>query len=104
MDPGDGLDDDDDDFAATEQVLVDSEENTQEDDGQIAHDDAVIKSLRDIAIHDMEAEGVVMSEEERRMALKLFPAVQSFLNISSACSEVLSRFLDLHVVSMMHLH
>jgi hypothetical protein len=75
VDPGDGLDDDDDDFATTEQVLVDSEENTQEDDGQIAHDDAVVKSLRDIAIRDMEAEGVVMSDEERQMALKLFPAV-----------------------------
>jgi hypothetical protein len=74
VDPGDGFDDDDDDdFAATEQVLA--EEDTQEDDGQVAHDDAVVKSLRDIAVRDMEDEGVVMSDAEKRMALKLFPAV-----------------------------
>lgn len=75
LDPGEGSDDDDNDFAATEQVLIDSEENTQEDDGQIAHDDAVVKSLRDIAVYEMEAEGVVMSDAERQMALKLFPSV-----------------------------
>lgn len=77
MDPGDGSDSDDDE-AATEQVLIDLEEGTQEDDGQIAHDDAVVKSLRDIAVHEMENEGIEMSEEERKMALKLFPAVQLF--------------------------
>ena len=73
MDPGDRSDDDDE--AATEQVLVDLEEGAQEDDGQIAHDDAVVKSLRDIAELEMERRGVEMSQEERRMALKLFPAV-----------------------------
>jgi len=79
MDPGDRSDDNDDDNeAATEQVFVDSEEDTQEDDGQIAYDNVVVKSLRNIAVLEMEKEGVEMSEEERRMALKLFPAVQSF--------------------------
>jgi len=73
VDPGDRSDDDDE--AATEQVLVDLEEGAQEDDGQIAHDDAVVKSLRDIAELEMERRGVEMSQEERRMALKLFPAV-----------------------------
>ena len=77
MDPGDRSDDDNDE-AATEQVLVDLEKGTQENDSQIAHDDAVVKSLRDIAVHEMEMEGIEMSEEERWMALKLFPAVQSF--------------------------
>jgi len=79
VDPGDEPDDDEEDFAATEQVLV--EEDTQEDDGQVAHDDAVVKSLRDIAVDEMEDQGVVMSETEKRMALKLFPAVQSLFNI-----------------------
>jgi len=73
VDPGDRSDDDDE--AATEQVLIDLEEGAQEDDGQIAHDDAVVKSLRDIAELEMERRGVEMSQEERRMALKLFPAV-----------------------------
>ena len=80
MDSGDEPDDDDDDFAATEQVLV--EEDIQEDDGQVAHDDAVVKSLRDVAVQEMRAQGVVMSEAEKKMALKLFPAVQSLFNIS----------------------
>ena len=81
MDPGDGSDDDDEDFAATEQVLV--EEDIQEDDGQVAHDDAVVKSLRDIAVRDMEAQDVIMSEAEKRMALKLFPVVQLLFNITA---------------------
>ena len=82
MDPGDEPDDDDDDedFVATEEVLA--EEDTQEDDGQIAHDDAVVKSLHDVAVQEMRPQGVVMSEAEKRMALKLFPAVQSLFNIS----------------------
>jgi hypothetical protein len=63
LDPGDESDDDEEDFAATEQVLV--EEETQEDDGQVAHDDAVIKSLGDIAVRDMQYEGIEMSEAEK---------------------------------------
>ena len=80
MDPGDGSDEEEEEenFAATEQALI--EEETQADDGQVAHDDAVVKSLRDIAVHEMENEGVVMSEAEKWMALKLFPAVQSSFN------------------------
>ncbi len=80
MDPGDGSDEEEEEenFAATEQALI--EEEIQADDGQVAHDDAVVKSLRDIAVHEMENEGVVMSEAEKRMALKLFPAVQSSFN------------------------
>ena len=80
MDPGDGSDEEEEEenFAATEQALI--EEEIQADDGQVAHDDAVVKSLRDIAVREMENEGVVMSEAEKRMALKLFPAVQSSFN------------------------
>jgi len=82
VDPGDEPDDneEEEDLAATEEVLA--EEDTQEDDGQIAHDDAVVKSLHDVAVHEMEAKGIVMSEAEKKMALKLFPAVQSLFNIS----------------------
>jgi len=81
VDPGDEPDgEEEEDFAATEQVLV--EEDTQEDDGQVAHDDAVVKSLHDIAVDEMEDQGVVMSEAEKRMALKLFPAVQSLFTLS----------------------
>jgi len=81
VDPGDGSDDDEEDFAATEQVLV--EEDIQVDDGQVAHDDAVVKSLHDIAVRDMAAQGVTMSEAEKQMALKLFPAVQLLFNITA---------------------
>jgi hypothetical protein len=81
VDPGDGSDEEEEEeenFAATEQALI--EEEIQVDDGQVAHDDAVVESLHDIAVHEMENEGVVMSEAEKQMALKLFPAVQSSFN------------------------
>ena len=82
MDPGDGSDEEEEEeegnFAATEQALI--EEEIQADDGQVAHDDAVVKSLCDIAVCEMENEGVVMSEAEKWMALKLFPVVQSSFN------------------------
>jgi len=80
VDPGDGSDEEEEEenFAATEQALI--EEEIQADDGQVAHDDAVVKSLCDIAVREMENEGVVMSEAEKWMALKLFPVVQSSFN------------------------
>lgn len=75
IDEGDGYaDDDDDNVAALEEAQAELEE-TGEDDGQVAHDDAVVKTLRDVAIQQMAKRGVTMSQEEEKTALKLFPAV-----------------------------
>ncbi|KAG5633037.1 hypothetical protein H0H81_011893, partial [Sphagnurus paluster] len=75
IDEGDGYaDDDDDNVAALEEAQAELEE-TGEDDGQVAHDDAVVKTLCDVAIQQMAKRGVTMSQEEEKTALKLFPAV-----------------------------
>jgi len=51
-----------------------------EDDGQVAHDDAVVHSSHDLAIQKMAIMGVTMTAEEEREALKLFPVVCLQLN------------------------
>jgi hypothetical protein len=45
------------------------------DDGQSAHDDSVIKSLRGRAIKIMKDQGVVIDRSDEKMALQLFPRV-----------------------------
>ena len=61
------------DIAVAEEALVEAQED--QDDGQVAHDDAVVKSLHDIAIHQMAEKGVTMMADEEKVALKVFPAV-----------------------------
>lgn len=88
MDTG-GVDDEDEDEdpVAAEEASVDAQE-TENDDGQIAHDDAVVKSLRDVAIRDMRAQGIVMTAEENQMALKLFPVVLCYFT----CTEIYTDY------------
>ena len=50
----------------------------QDDDGQIAHDEPVVKTLRDEAIELMEEMGVEMTTEEEEVALNVFPKVLDF--------------------------
>ena len=57
-------------------------EECEEDVGQVAHDNAVVKSLHDIAIQEMEKRGVVMSSDEEKLALRLFPAVRFLFKIN----------------------
>jgi hypothetical protein len=73
IDAGDESDEDLD-SAAVEEAVVEAQE-IQDDDGQIAHDDAVVKSLPDVAIQEMAKKNVVMTDAENWMALKIFPAV-----------------------------
>ena len=77
IDSGDTSEDDE--SPAAEEAVIDAEENV-EDDGQVAHDDAVVRSIHDLAIQKMAATGVMMTAEEEREALKLFPAVCLQLN------------------------
>jgi hypothetical protein len=46
------------------------------DDGRAAHDVIIIKTTRDQAIHDMRQINVVISAEEEKMALQIFPRVR----------------------------
>ena len=48
---------------------------SQGDDGQIAHDDEVVKSIHDQAIVDMRRRNVKMTQTEEKMAQKIFPMV-----------------------------
>ncbi|KIJ93288.1 hypothetical protein K443DRAFT_12985 [Laccaria amethystina LaAM-08-1] len=64
----------DDESPAAEEAVIDAEENV-EDDGQVAHDDAVVHSIHDLAIQKMASRGVTITAEEEQEALKLFPVV-----------------------------
>jgi hypothetical protein len=50
----------------------------QDDDGQIIHDEPIVKTLRDEAIELMEEIGVEMTAEEEEVALNVFPKVFDF--------------------------
>ena len=50
----------------------------QDDDGQIAHDEPTVKTIRDKAIELMEEIGVEMTAEEEEVALNIFPKVLNF--------------------------
>ena len=69
-----GVNLDDEDQAVAEEASVEAQV-IQDDEGQIIHDDEIVKSIRDKAIYMMRAQGIVMSYEEEQMALKIFPAV-----------------------------
>jgi hypothetical protein len=72
-----GNEDEEEDPAILEEAVEEAQAAEEDaDDGQAAHDNAVVKSLRDKAILQMHNNHQIsMSSEEERMALKLFPAV-----------------------------
>jgi hypothetical protein len=71
------------------------EANEQEDDGQIAHDGEVIKSIQDLAIYEMRERGVCMTSAEEKEALKLFPVVFFKIYCLSSLLMYFQRFLGL---------
>jgi hypothetical protein len=92
------------DEVVTEEASLDAQAS-QGDEGQIAHDDEVVKSVRDRAIVDMRRKGVRMSSGEEKMAQKIFPMVSapSFIFIFNV-QVLLHRLQDLPERSMTHLH
>jgi archaellin len=64
-------------MAVLEEAELDAQVE-QDDDGQIAHDEPVVKTLRDEAIELMEQMGVEMTTEEEEVALNVFPKVLDF--------------------------
>ncbi|KAI0045690.1 hypothetical protein FA95DRAFT_1543462 [Auriscalpium vulgare] len=60
-----------------EEQLAEATEETVslEDDGQHAHDENVVKTLRDVAIAQMRAIDVTFSSEDEKCALSIFPKV-----------------------------
>ncbi|KAJ7504698.1 hypothetical protein B0H11DRAFT_2221432 [Mycena galericulata] len=57
------------------QTLIDIENEAPMDTGEQAHDDAVIKSTRDRAISDMRLRGVMITDEQNKTALGMYPKV-----------------------------
>ncbi|KAF8974785.1 hypothetical protein BDZ97DRAFT_1646609, partial [Flammula alnicola] len=86
------------DVAVTEEAIIDALEN-EDNDGQVAHDEVVVKSLHDVAIQQMAKNGVTMRQAEERMALKLFPAVSGLarrIHDSSPLNKQFQELVDKH--------
>ncbi|KAJ7085559.1 hypothetical protein C8R44DRAFT_651155 [Mycena epipterygia] len=58
-----------------EQTVIENENEAPVDTGEQAHDDKVIRTTRKTAIAQMRAQGIVITEEENKSALALFPKV-----------------------------
>jgi len=67
-------DDDDDNEAVMEEADLDAQA-ARDDVGQIAHDESVVKSMRQQAIREMARKNVKMTSSEEKDALRLFPMV-----------------------------
>ncbi|PPQ84415.1 hypothetical protein CVT26_006537 [Gymnopilus dilepis] len=74
LDNGDERNPGDEDDPAFEEAQEDARA-LEEDDGQIVHDEEVVRSICQLAIRDMAKEGLKMTPKEEEEALKLFPAV-----------------------------
>jgi hypothetical protein len=88
VDEGDGDNDADEDPAILEEAEVDAgvlieDPEGNSDEGQGAHNEHVVKTLRERAIEMMEAKGIYIDADEKKMALQIFPRVSCLL---STCS------------------
>jgi hypothetical protein len=79
VDEGDESDSDSDeeDLAVIEEA--DAVDANIEDDGRIAHDKAVMKTLRGQAIKLMADKGITIMPADNKMALQLFPRVSDLM-------------------------
>jgi len=71
---GDADKDDDDNTAAVEVILEDDEDD--DDDGKVTHDREAVRSMQQQAINNMEDLGVIITSEEEKEAMQLFPRVR----------------------------
>ncbi|KAF8873412.1 hypothetical protein CPB84DRAFT_1690769, partial [Gymnopilus junonius] len=62
---------------------------------QVVHDEEVVKSLRQTAIHTMASRGVTMTLAEEKEALKLFPAVSGLAHHVHDNDAIRWKFQDL---------
>ncbi|KAI0246221.1 hypothetical protein BJV78DRAFT_1277267 [Lactifluus subvellereus] len=74
VDNGDSEVESDEDEAIEEEAAV-SADAEEGDNGQIAHDNSVVKTLQGRAIQIMKDQGIVIENEDKKIALQLFPCV-----------------------------
>jgi hypothetical protein len=79
LDNGDSDESDEDNIAAVEEMIIEAEE-VKGDDGKELHDEAVVRTLRDQAIHIMAtgSNKIKIAEDEQAMAFQLFPKVSIY--------------------------
>lgn len=74
LDAGDSSDDVADEIAVNEEADA-TMEGLEDDEGQGAHNEIVVKTIRGRAIQYMEKKGIVMDSKEVKEALQIFPKV-----------------------------
>ncbi|KAK7461760.1 hypothetical protein VKT23_008190 [Stygiomarasmius scandens] len=72
---GENEDVDDEDLELAEALGADGENVNDIDPAHEAHDKAVTKAIRDVAVRDMKLKGIIIGTKEANDALKLFPKV-----------------------------
>ncbi|KAF9043281.1 hypothetical protein BJ165DRAFT_1348251 [Panaeolus papilionaceus] len=78
------------------QCMVDEADQTVVDEGQVVHDEQVVRSIREEVIHLMKSEfAVEMSALEEKTALRIFPAVAGFARRIHDSTTLNTQFLEL---------
>ncbi|EDR12558.1 uncharacterized protein LACBIDRAFT_323892 [Laccaria bicolor S238N-H82] len=65
---------DEEEIAVIEEADVEEDE-AENDEGRIVHNEKVAKTLREKAIQQMEANGIIIDSGEEKVALQIFPKV-----------------------------
>lgn len=85
-----GLDEDEAEQNEIEETGVLEDETV--DDGQVAHDEQVVKTIKGKAIASMALKGITMDSEEERSALQLFPRVAGLAHRVHDSGELKQKF------------
>ena len=99
LDQGNKIDSDKDEAVILE---VEADEGEDEvDEGQVAHNEKVAKTMQEKAIRLMESKDIYIDPQEQAIAQQIFPRY-FFIIIFYKClhSLTIPRFLDLHGMSM----
>jgi hypothetical protein len=56
-------------------LVLEDEQGLEDATGQADHDEQVAKRLRDLAVREMEARGILISDTQKKEALGIFPKV-----------------------------
>ena len=76
-----GDDSEDEEEIAVIEEADEEEDEAENDEGQMVHNEKVAKTLREKAIYQMAANGIIIDSVEERVALQIFPKVSFIFHL-----------------------
>ncbi|KAF8834643.1 hypothetical protein BDN67DRAFT_914558, partial [Paxillus ammoniavirescens] len=80
-------------------LVLEDEQGLEDATGQADHDEQVTKQLRDLAVQEMEARGIVISNTQKKETLGIFPKVAGLAKKVHDSTTVGEQFFCLHITN-----